>query len=160
MSDYKNILIICHANTSRSVIAESLLKKMLRERSLDDCIRVCSGGVAAYARDGALVSLDAQLVLRDEGIAAPAKPVATDLKKHPDLVAGADLILAMTSEQIGMLRAAFPEAAHKKIYTLTEFAGGEGDIEDPAGRGEDVYAACRDRIKSALEGAIARLAAR
>jgi len=29
-------------------------------------VRVCSAGIAAYARDGALVSLDTRLALRDE----------------------------------------------------------------------------------------------
>ena len=82
-----------------------------------------SGGIAPYARDGALVSLDARLVLRDEGIHLPPDSVATDLKTNRHLIAEADLILAMTDEQIRMLRAAFPEAAGKEIYTLKQFAG-------------------------------------
>jgi len=57
---YRKILFICHANTSRSVIAEALLKKMLTERALQDHLTVMSGGVANYARDGALVSMDAR----------------------------------------------------------------------------------------------------
>ena len=66
LSSYRRILFICHANTSRSVIAEALLKKMLTERALHDHLNVESGGIASYARDGALVSMDARLVLRDE----------------------------------------------------------------------------------------------
>ncbi len=155
---YRKILIICHANTSRSIIAAALLKQMLRERALDEHLTVESGGVAAYARDGALVSMDARLVLRDVGIHIPPDSVATDLKANRHLVADADLILAMTSEQIEMLRAGFPEAADKEIYTLKAFAGGRGDIEDPAGRGESVHAACRNEIKACLEHAIRRLA--
>ena len=105
---YTNILIICHANTSRSIIAESLLKRMLQEHSLQERIAIGSAGIAPYARDGALVSLDAQFVLRDEGIDAPAKDVSTDLKRNRHLLDGVDLILAMTGEQIEMLRATFP----------------------------------------------------
>jgi protein-tyrosine-phosphatase len=156
---YCNILIICHANTSRSVIAESLLKKMLGERGLDDRLSVRSGGVAAYARDSALVSMDAELVLREVGIEAPAKRFATALRNNRHLVAEADLILAMTHQQIGMLRQRFPEAEGKEVYTLKEFAGGFGDIEDPSGKDEDVFAACRDEIKQALEAIVARLSA-
>jgi protein-tyrosine phosphatase len=150
----RKILIVCHANTSRSVIAEALLKQMLRERALDDRVSVQSGGIAPYARDGALVSLDARLVLRDEGIHLPPDSVATDLKANRHLIADADLILAMTDEQIRILRAAFPEAAGKEVVTLKALAGIGGDIEDPAGQDEAVFAACRDEIKACLARAI------
>ncbi len=158
MPPYRTILFICHANTSRSVIAEALLRKMITARALHDHLTVMSGGVASYARDGALVSMDARLVLRDEGIHLPADSVSTDLKRNRHLISAADLILAMTQEQVRMLRDAFPEAAGKEVYTLKEFAGGSGDIEDPVGKGDDVYAACRDEIKACLERAITRLA--
>lgn len=158
MPPYRKILFICHANTSRSVIAEALLKRMLEERALHEHLTVESGGVASYARDGALVSMDARLVLRDEGIHVPADTVSTDLKRNRHLIAEADLILAMTEEQVRMLREAFPEAAGKEVYTLKAFAGAPGDIEDPVGQGEDVYAACRDQIKACLEQVMERLA--
>jgi protein-tyrosine-phosphatase len=158
VSTYRRILIICHANTSRSVIAEALLKKMLAERALEEHLAVESGGVASYARDGALVSMDARLVLREEGIHLPSDTVSTDLKRNRHLIADADLILAMTAEQVRMLREAFPEAAGKEVYTLKAFAGADGDIEDPVGGSGDVYAACRDEIKTCLERALARLA--
>ena len=154
---YRKILFICHANTSRSIIAAALLKKMLAERALHDHLTVESGGIASYARDGALVSMDARLVLRDEGIHVSPDAVSTDLKRNRHLIADADLILAMTQEQVRMLREAFPEAAGKAVYTLKGFAGTEGDIEDPVGKGDDVYAACRDEIKACLERAITRL---
>jgi protein-tyrosine-phosphatase len=154
---YRNVLIICHANTSRSVIAEALLRRMLEERSLADTIRVGSAGIAAYARSGALVSLDARFVLRDEGIELPPERVATDLKTNPQLLEAADLVLAMTREQIEMLYALFPGAAEKEVYTLRQFAGDEGDIDDPAGQDESVFAARRDEIKACLERALARL---
>jgi protein-tyrosine phosphatase len=154
----RRILIICHANTSRSVIAEALLRKLLHERSLADRYAVSSGGIAPFARDGALVSLDARLVLRDEGIHLPPDRVATDLKKNRQRIADADLILAMTDDQIRMLHDGFPEAAGKPTFTLKAFAGVPGDIEDPAGRDEAYFAACRDEIKACLEHAVNRLA--
>ena len=153
----RKILIICHANTSRSVLAEALLQGMLRARALDDRVSVRSAGIAPFARDGALVSLDARLVLRDEGIDLPPDSVATDLKTNRHLLAEADLVLAMTEEQIRMLHAGFPEAAGKAVCTLKAFAGTAGDIEDPAGQDEAFFAACRDEIKACLARAIERL---
>ena len=153
----KNILIVCHANTSRSVIAEALLKKMIEERAVGHRFRVESGGVAAYARDGALVSMDARLVLRDEGIHLHPDHSATDLKANRYLIEEADLILAMTRQQIDLLRQNFPEADGKEIHTLKEFAGSSGDIEDPVGKDEWVFAACRDEIKACLSTVIERL---
>jgi protein-tyrosine-phosphatase len=122
---------------------------MLRERAREDII-VESGGIAAYARDGALVSMDARLVLRDEGIHISPDAVATDLKTNRHLITAADLIIAMTQEQIAMLRADFAEAAGKTILTLKELAGISGDIDDPAGQDEAVFAARRDEIKLCL----------
>jgi len=136
---------------------EALLKKMLRERAMDH-LSVESGGIAAFARDGALVSLDARLVLRDDDIHLSPEHTSTDLKANRHLVTDADLILAMTREQVRMLYDAFPEVAEKEVYTLKEFAGVVGDIEDPAGQDESVFAACRDEIKVCLEKAIDRLA--
>jgi protein-tyrosine-phosphatase len=154
---YRRILFICHANTSRSVMAEALLTRMLEERALSQHLLVHSGGIAAYARDGALVSMDTRLVLRDAGIDPPPKAVATDLKRNRHLIEQADLILTMTREQLRMLGDDFPEARGKEAYTLKDFAGLEGDVEDPAGQGEDVFSACRDEIQMCLDRAIAKL---
>ena len=130
---------------------------MLEERALQEHLSVESGGIAAYARDGALVSMDARLVLREAGIHLSPEAVSTDLKRNRHMIEEADLILAMTAEQVRMLRDAFPEAEGKEVHTLKEFAGREGDIEDPAGRGDDVYTACFDEIRDCLRQAIDRL---
>jgi protein-tyrosine phosphatase len=159
MRKFRRVLIICHANTSRSVMAEALLKKLLRERGMEDRLEVLSAGIAPYARDGALVSMDTRLVLREEGIHLSPDHGATDLKNNRHLIAGADLILAMTREQVDMLRRGFAEAAGKPVYTLRELAGDTGDIEDPSGQDEWVFAACRDEIKLSLERALDRLVA-
>lgn len=152
-----SVLIICHANTSRSIIAQSLLRRMLEEHGLAGRISVCSAGVAPYARDGALVSMDARLVLRDEGIHISPESGSTDLRRNRHLLEAADLVLAMTAQQIAMLREQFPEGAHKPVFTLREFSGADGDIEDPVGKGDEVFAQCLAEIKRCLERAMPRL---
>jgi protein-tyrosine-phosphatase len=153
---HRNILIVCHANTSRSVIAEALLRRMLDSRLPAGTVIVRSAGVAPYARDGALASMDALLVLRDRGIELPRETKSTDLRRNRHLLHEADLVVAMTSEQIQMLHAGFPEAASKVTVTLRELAGDPGDIADPAGKEHDVFEACRDEIERCLERAVER----
>lgn len=137
-------------------MAHALLEKMLAERGVDH-IDIRSGGIAIYARDGMLASLDARLVLRELDIYLRESDfVSTDLKRHRHLIEKADLILTMTREQKQMLHA-YPEAAGKRIFTLREFAGEEGDIDDPAMQGEEAFRARMDEIKYCLEKSFADL---
>jgi protein-tyrosine-phosphatase len=153
------ILIVCHANTARSVMAHVLLERMLAARGAGDGIRIRSGGIANYARDGMLPSLDARIVLRDEGIDLDRSGLtSTDLKRHRDLLAEADLILTMTAAQKAMLEG-FAEAQGRPVFTLAEFAGLDGDIEDPAMQGEEAFRACFAEIKRSLAAALDRLIA-
>ena len=154
----RRILIICHANTSRSIIAEAVLLRLLASRGMDDRFEVRSGGIAPYARDGSLVSLDARFVLREIGIELPPDAGATDLKRQRHLLAEADVILVMTEDQRRML-ATFPEASGKPVMTVRELAGEAGDIADPAMQDEDVFRRCRDEITRCLARGLDRLLA-
>jgi protein-tyrosine phosphatase len=142
------VLLVCHANTCRSVMAHVLLERMLAARGLGD-VRVSSAGVARFARDGMLASLDARLVLREIGIHLPEDAFAsTDLRRHPELLDDAAVVVTMTAEQkrvVGELPGAL-----RPVLTLRELAGEEGDIADPVGQGEHVYRACRDEIARCL----------
>src|SRR5690606_8570814 len=127
----RRVLIVCHANTSRSIIAEAILRRLAAEHGVAERLSVRSGGIAPFARDGSLVSLDARFVLREVGIELPEGAGATDLKRHRDLISEADLILVMTEQQRRML-AEFPEADGKRVLTVRELGGEAGDIDDPA----------------------------
>ncbi|MGH7821505.1 MAG: hypothetical protein ACREQ9_17205 [Candidatus Binatia bacterium] len=151
-----NVLFICHANTSRSIMAETLLRRLIEERGLDGRIHVDSAGVAAYARDGALVSLDAKFALRDHGIEVPQELTSTDLKRNLHLLEAADVVLAMTEEQKALVER-LPGAAGKRILTLRELAGERGDIADPATRDESFFQQTCAEIKRCLEKSLPAL---
>jgi protein-tyrosine phosphatase len=151
------VLLVCHANTARSVMAHVLLERMLAARGAGERVHVRSGGVGNWARDGMIPSLDARLVLREAGIhLAEDAMTSTALAYHRDVVASADLILTMTREQKVVVEA-YEEARGKAVLTLRELAGETGDIADPATQGEDVFRACRDEITRCLDKAVDRL---
>ncbi len=144
---FRSILIVCAANTARSVMAEHILRRELAARGIDGHVRIRSAGIAPYARDGALVSLDTRLALRDDGIHLGDEATSTDLKRHPELLDQADLVIAMTEQQARDLLERFPSSASRPVFTLRAFAGEDGDIEDPYEKGDVVFAACREEIK-------------
>ena len=148
-----NVLLVCHANTCRSVMAHVLLEKMLDARGANGNVRVRSGGVANHARDGMIPSLDARIVLREDDIHLAENAFAsTDLRRHREIVAAADLI-QQQKEMIG----AYEEAQGRPILTLHELAGERGDVDDPFGQGEDRYRATKDEIKRCLELGVDRM---
>lgn len=149
------ILLICHANTCRSVMAHVLLERMLAERGLSD-VPVRSAGVARFARDGMIASLDARIVLREIGIRlAEDDFVSTDLKRHLDLLEGSAVVVTMTADQKQTVLEL--GAGTRPLLTLRELAGESGDIGDPVGQGEHVYRACRDEIVRCLTRGLDRL---
>ena len=140
-------------------MAHALLERMLREEGRAPAWQVRSGGVAGYARDGMIASLDARLVLREVGIHLAEDAFrSTDLRAHRELVAEADLILTMTEAQKPLV-AALDGQGRRPIFTLKEFAGEAGDIDDPFGGHEDRYRFARDEIHRCLERSLNRLLA-
>ena len=140
-------------------MAHVLLEKMLADRGVDGRVRVASAGVAHFARDGMIPSLDARIVLREDGIHLPESALtSTALARHPELLLEADLVIAMTAEQKAIVQA-YPEAEGRRVVTLRELAGAGGDIGDPSSYGEEGFRACRDDIKRCLETALDRLLA-
>jgi protein-tyrosine-phosphatase len=151
MTREATVLIVCQANTARSIMAQVMLERLLAGRDGGVRVRVRSAGIGVYARDGMLASLDARIVLREVGIhLAEDTLTSTDLRQHPDLAAAADVVLTMTGAQRDALRAR-AELHGRPVLTLRELAGESGDIADPAAQGEEAFRAARDEIARCLE---------
>jgi protein-tyrosine-phosphatase len=138
-------------------MAEHLMVRELSQRGIEKLVRVRSAGIAPYARDGALVSLDTRMTLRDVGIHLGEEATSTDLKRHPELLLAADLVIAMTGQQARELRERFDVPAALEVHTLRAFAGEAGDIDDPFEKGDTVFAECREEIMRLVPRVIDRL---
>lgn len=138
-------------------MAEHLMVRELDARGLTAQVRVRSAGIAPYARDGALVSLDTRMTLREIGIDIGEEATSTDLKRHPELLEEADLVIAMTDQQGRDLAARFPIDESITIHTLRSFAGEAGDIDDPFEQGDLVFSECRREIERLIPRVVDRL---
>lgn len=148
-----SILFVCTGNTCRSPLAEVLARVSLERRGWSH-VKVDSAGEAA--------AWDAPA---SEGSLQAAADVGLDLSGHRsqpltrELVANADIILAMTPS---LLLEVETSGGEGKASLLTELINGEGagePIPDPIGSTPDVYAEVRDQISSAIEGLLDRLSA-
>jgi protein-tyrosine-phosphatase len=157
---FSSILLICAANTARSVMAEHLMVRELRTRGATALVRVRSAGIAPYARDGALVSLDTRMALRDVGIHLDEEATSTDLKRHPEMLDESDVVIAMTTQQARDLRERFAVPDRLEVHTLRSFVDESGDIEDPYEQGDAVFAQCCEEIMRLVPRAIDRILGR
>lgn len=123
------------------------LKQILKANNLE--VEVNSGGISSNARDGMLISLDAKLAMKEEGIDLPDESLSIDLKKHPEYIQKADLILTLTENHKNEI-AKFVNLNNKVILTLKEFANECGDIEDPSMKGIEGFRLTRDEIKNCI----------
>lgn len=144
-----NILLVCTGNTCRSPMAEVILKQLLAERGVP--MTVTSAGTAAM--NGSSAAHNAMQVMREEGL---------DLSGHRstlltrDLVEDADLILTMSSTHKDTIRAMNP-AAIEKTFSLKEFVGEAGDVEDPVGQSVEVYRQTAASLRRLLEKSLEKL---
>jgi len=129
----------------------------LRARGSAGRVLIRSAGIAPYARDGALVSLDTRMVLRDIGIHLGEEATSTDLKRHPELLLQADVVIAMTGQQARELRERFTVPEALEVHTLRAFVSEAGDIADPFEQGDLVFAECREEIMRLVPRAIDRI---
>ncbi len=153
------LLFVCTGNTCRSVMAEALTSKLIKDLNLEGPWEVLSAGLGAFP--GAPASAGALSVLAKEGI---------DLSLHQakqlteKMIHEADLVLTMTTPQRDYLWELLPES-REKIHLLKEFARGEvagvgetDDISDPFGQEEVIYRECADQLVEAIEQVLKGLA--
>lgn len=143
----KHVLFVCSGNTCRSVIAEALFRKMMREKKRED-VEVYSAGVMALS--GLPASQGAKDILAKEGIDVSGH-IAREATRW--LLNASDLILVMERRHEEEILKISPEARNR-VFLLKEFAkinDNNLDIVDPAGKSFDLYQDVYYSIKESLE---------
>ena len=128
-------------------MAEGFLKDFFSKHNLD--VKVKSSGISSHARDGMLISMDAKLAMEEVGIKLSDSSLSTDLKKHPEIIKGVDLILTLTEKHIQEIHEFFNNN-NTEILTLKQFAGESGDIEDPSMKELEGFREARNKIINCL----------
>lgn len=146
MRKYDKVIFVSTDDTCRSPLAEGVMKKLTKLKD----IQILSRGL---------------IVLFPE----PINPKAVEAAKryeislhHPMSIPFSEkdlgernLVLTMTEQQKKSIYTEYENAIN--IYTINEFVGGEGDIENPYGKEFSAYIECFEKISTLVNLIAAKL---
>jgi len=143
----KTVLFVCTGNSCRSVLAEYLLKNLLKGR---DDVEVFSAGTGVLLHG--CPTQETLAVLKAQGIDAAEH---RSLSLNPIMLHKSDLILAMTRTHRQQILNMAPEV-ESRTYLLREFDDQERhdldlDIPDPIGQPLATYSDCAGMIARSLQ---------
>jgi len=128
-------------------MAAILATSIFKEAGLD--VEVFSAGVSAWG--GASASANAIQAMIDENL---------NLSEHKsqlisqELLSQATLVLTMTRGHLAVIQSACPTT---RAFTLSEFAGFDGEVCDPFGGDLATYRACATQIKELLMSCVTKI---
>lgn len=154
---YKTLVFLSLGGTCRDPMAKIILEQLLKERAGTPKLQIVAAGLSQVGNTEA--SLGARYAIQEmfgQGLLDNHVPVHLS----SELVAQADLILAMDTKLIASMAKTFPGA---RVVLLKEFFGLQGNIDDPwrANQNDPTtlenYRACATELRKILEDNIDHL---
>ncbi len=125
------IMFVCHGNICRSPMAEFIMKKLVREKGLEDSFYIASSATSTeeiWHGHGNPVYPPAKAELKRHGISCEGK-TAVQLKSAD--YDNYDMFIGMDSANIRNMHRILGGDPNEKIYKLLTFAGRSDDVSDP-----------------------------
>ena len=137
-----NTIFICTGNTCRSPLAEVIARDLWLDSREE--LKFSSAGIGAVA--GLAAAENSRIVAGEHDLDLEEFSSRSFTREEAEK---ADLLLCMTSNHKYIIGSKYPELK-KKIFTLKEFCGKEGDISDPFGGDLQEYRNCFREIRECL----------
>lgn len=142
----RKVLFLDLGNTCRSPMAKVILEEKLRMASMQNRILVDSAGIEPSQAEASQGARTATISLFGVDLLESHRTQ----KLTREMVDRADLILAMEiRHKVGL--------PSEKTFTLSEYAGVRGEIEDPYGGNDQAYEKCGRTIANCIDRAFSRI---
>ncbi|GLU47660.1 low molecular weight protein-tyrosine-phosphatase [Nocardiopsis ansamitocini] len=152
------VCVVCLGNICRSPMAEKVLAADLARAGLADAVRVDSAGTGDW-HVGAEMDTRAATTLRVHGYSGPH----TARRFDPSWFAERDLVLAMDTDNLAVLRTLAPDGeAEARTLLFRSFTPGIGpnpEVPDPYYGGDDGFTNVLSMIEAASKGLTTELVA-
>lgn len=144
------ILFVCLGNICRSPMAEFVLRDLLQQQRLTDCVTVASAATSTEAL-GCDVHAGTKQKLREQGIAMERRQARQITRR--DYV-DYDHLIGMETRNITAMRRLWDDDPAGKVRRLLDFTQRPRDIADPwyTGNFDQTYDEIREGCAALLQG--------
>ena len=146
----KKILFVCHGNICRSPMAEFVMKKLVRERGVEDQFSIASAATSTE-EIGNGVYPPVRSLLAQHGIDCSGKTARQMTKRD---YAEYDLLIGMDSANLRNMNRICGGDPERKIHLLLDYTNRPGNVADPwytrdfEATWRDVEAGCKGLLKA------------